>query len=251
MEDPFILIKNEVQSSLANATTLFESWKRILQTVTSAQNEELLKTKEELLQILSNIDLDLQDLDDAVRAVIENPARFNLTTRESNARKQFVDQTRRKVQDMRTKLEQPVKIGSAQLDRLALLEDTTGGSPSPRGYQKPSRRENMMYSNAKFVEQEALQQQILMQEQDQQLDGVMHTVLNMREIATTMNGELADQSMLLDDLDEHVDRTSGSLQKAMKRMNHFIKQNEETKASCCIGILIIVLIILLVLVILV
>jgi hypothetical protein len=61
---------------------------------------------------------------------------------------------------MKTRLEQPIKIGSAQLDRLALLEDTTGGSSSPRGYQKPTRRENMMYSNAKFVEQEAQQQQV-------------------------------------------------------------------------------------------
>ncbi|KAG0297825.1 hypothetical protein BGZ98_000421 [Dissophora globulifera] len=247
MEDPFILIKNDVLSSLTNASTLYESWKRILQTVTSTDNEELVKTKEELHAILANIEQDLEDLDDAVRAVIENPQRFNLTTRESNARKQFVDQTRRKIQDMKTKLDQPVKIGSAQLDRLALLEDV--GTSSPRGYQKPTRRENMMYSNAKFVEQEAQQQQMLMQEQDQQLDGVMHTVLNMRDIASTMNDELQDQSMLLDDLDEHVDRTAGRLGKAMRRMNHFIKQNEETKASCCIGILIMVLIILLVLVI--
>ncbi|KAG0045913.1 hypothetical protein BGZ83_008887 [Gryganskiella cystojenkinii] len=246
MEDPFILIKNDVLSSLNNASTLFESWKRILQTVTSAENEELVKTKEELLQILANIEQDLEDLDDAVRAVVENPQRFNLTTRESNARKQFVDQTRRKVQDMRTTLEKPVKIGNDQLDRLALLEDPR--SSSPKGYQKPSRRENTMYSNAKFVEQEAQQQQMLMQEQEQQLDGVMHTVLNMREIATTMNHELQDQSLLLDDLDEHVDRTAGGLQKAMKRMNRFIKDNEESKSSCCIGILVIVLIILLILV---
>ncbi|KAF8984846.1 hypothetical protein BGZ46_006788 [Entomortierella lignicola] len=247
MEDPFILIKNDVLSYLNNASTLYASWKRILQTVTSADNEELVKTKEELLQIINNVEQDLEDLDDAVKAVIENPQRFNLTTRESNARKQFVDQTRRKIQDMKAALEKPIKIGSEQLDRLALLEDV--GTSSPRGYQKPSRRDNMMYSNAKFVEQEAQQQQILLQEQDQQLDGVMTTVINMREIATTMNGELQDQSMLLDDLDEHVDRTSGSLQKAMRRMNHFIKQNEESKSSCCIGILIIVLIILLVLVI--
>ncbi|CAO3574837.1 unnamed protein product [Mortierella alpina] len=247
MEDPFILIKNDVLASLGNASTLFESWKRIVQTVTSADNEELLKTKEELTQILSNIEQDLEDLDDAVKAVIESPQRFNLTTRESNARKQFVDQTRRKVQDLKITLDKPIKIGSAQQDRMALLEDASGSSP--RGYQKPTRRENMMYSNTKFVEQEAQQQQMLMQEQDQQLDGVMHTVLNMRDIASTMNTELADQSMLLDDLDEHVDRTAGSLQKAMRRMNHFIKQNEETKSSCCIGILIIVLIILLILII--
>ncbi|KAF9428881.1 hypothetical protein BGZ94_000660 [Podila epigama] len=195
---------SDVLASLSNASTLFESWKRILQTVTSAENEELVKTNEELNQILNNIEQDLEDLDDAVRAVLENPQRFNLTTRESNARKQFVDQTRRKVN--------------------ALLEDV--GPSTPRGYQKPTRRENTMYSNAKFIEQEAQQQQILMQEQDQQLDGVMHTVLNMREIATTMNHELQDQSMLLDDLDEHVDRTAGRLQKTMKRMNKFIKDNE-------------------------
>ncbi|KAI1296196.1 hypothetical protein EDD11_007503 [Mortierella claussenii] len=245
MEDPFILIKNDVLSSLGNASTLYESWKRILQTVASTDNEELQKTKEELLLIIGNVEQDLEDLDDAVKAVIENPQRFNLTTRESNARKQFVDQTRRK--GMRTNLEKPVKIGSAQLDRLALLEDSAESS-SPRGYQKPTRRENMTYSNAKFVEQEAQQQQMLMQEQDQQLDGVMHTVINMREIATTMNSELQNQSLLLDDLDEHVDRTAGNLQKAMTRMNRFIKQNEETASSCCIGILIMVLIIMLILV---
>ena len=72
---------------------------------------------------------------------------------------------------------------------------------------------------------------MLMQEQEQQLDGVMHTVLNMREIATTMNHELQDQSLLLDDLDEHVDRTSGGLQKAMKRMNRFIKDNEGEESN--------------------
>ncbi|ORZ06786.1 t-SNARE [Lobosporangium transversale] len=156
---PFLYIyclSSDVLTSLGNASTLYESWKRILQTVTSAENEELQKTKEELSQILTNIEQDLEDLDDAVKAVTENPQKFNLTTRESNARKQF----------------------------------------------------------------------ILMQEQDQQLDSVMHTVLNIREIATTMNGELQDQTMLLDDLDEHVDRTSGNLQKAMRRMNRFIKQNE-------------------------
>ncbi|KAF9351334.1 hypothetical protein BGX34_000646, partial [Mortierella sp. NVP85] len=224
MEDPFTIIKRDILSSLSNASTLFESWRRILQTVTSAENEELLKTKEELLQIINTIDQDLEDLDDAVKAIIENPQKFNLTTRESNARKQFVDQTRRKVQDMRATLEKPVKIGSAQLDRMALFEEA--GPSSPKGYRKPSRRENTMYSNSKFIEQEALQQQELMQEQDQQLDGITHTVINMREIAQTMNTELQDQSMLLDDLDEHVDRTSGSLQKAMRRMNHFIKQNE-------------------------
>src|SRR5690554_4210696 len=59
---------------------------------------------------------------------------------------------------MKTKLEKPIKIESAQLDRMALLEDV--GSSSPRGYQKPTRRENMMFSNAKFVEQEAQQQQV-------------------------------------------------------------------------------------------
>ncbi|KAF9582350.1 hypothetical protein BGW38_000315 [Lunasporangiospora selenospora] len=224
MEDPFILIKNDVLSSLGNASTLSESYKRIAQTVTSTENEELLKTREELNQILSNIEQDLEDLDEAVKAVVENPQRFNLTTREMNSRKQFVEQTRRKVQGMRTTLDKPVKIGSAQLDRMALMEDA--GSSSPRGYQKPSRRDNVMYSNSKFVEQEAMQQQMLIQEQDQQLDGVMHTVLNMREIATTMNGELQDQSMLLDDLDDHVDRSSGRLQSAMKRMSDFIKANE-------------------------
>ncbi|KAG0226876.1 Syntaxin-6 [Actinomortierella wolfii] len=248
MEDPFILIKNEVVSSLSSATQLFESWKRIIQTVTSADNEELVKTREELDQLLEGIEQDLEDLEGAVQVVLENPQRFNLTTREANARKQFLDQTRRKVQSIKSTLAKPIKISNDQMDRLALLERPEGSS-SPRGYQKPSRRDNVMYSNTKFVEQEAMQQQMLFQEQEEQLDSVMHTVLNMREIATVMGDELREQSDLLDDLDEHVDRTQNRLQSAIKRVEIFLKKNEESKSTCCIGILIMILIVLLILVI--
>ena len=45
-----------------------------------------------------------------------------------------------------------------------------------------------------FVQNEHAQQQMIMREQDQQLDHVMHTVVNMKHMASTINNELDGQA---------------------------------------------------------
>ena len=45
-----------------------------------------------------------------------------------------------------------------------------------------------------FEENELQQQQQVMRQQDQQLDQVMHTVVNLKGIAQTMGGELTTQT---------------------------------------------------------
>ncbi|KAJ3012652.1 UNVERIFIED_CONTAM: hypothetical protein HDU68_001082 [Siphonaria sp. JEL0065] len=64
-----------------------------------------------------------------------------------------------------------------------------------------------------------------MKEQDQQLEGVLGTVTNMKEIAIVMNQEIDDQTGLLQDLDVQVDMTQGKLDMGMKRLKDFIDAN--------------------------
>ncbi|RKO96472.1 hypothetical protein CXG81DRAFT_12572 [Caulochytrium protostelioides] len=104
-------------------------------------------------------------------------------------------------------------------------------------------------TNAAFMDREQQQQQQLMRRQDDQLDQVMHTVGNMKEVAYVIGRELEDQAVLLDDLEVKVDSASGKLQLGMNRMRDFIKSNSDTKQQWTIICLIIVLIILIILVI--
>ncbi|CAG8566603.1 1143_t:CDS:2 [Paraglomus brasilianum] len=65
-KDPFFAVKEEVEQNFANATTIFQSWSRIYNTVASRNNEELQRTEEELTGMLQNVGTDLDDLEETI-----------------------------------------------------------------------------------------------------------------------------------------------------------------------------------------
>lgn len=100
-----------------------------------------------------------------------------------------------------------------------------------------------------YGEFEAQQQEQMMHEQDEQLDGVFRTVGVLRNQAEDMGRELEEQGTMLDEVDTLADRIGGKLNVGVKRVGEVIRKNEDTVSSCCIAVLIFVLIMLLILVI--
>ncbi|KAI1079330.1 hypothetical protein F5B20DRAFT_544530, partial [Whalleya microplaca] len=98
-----------------------------------------------------------------------------------------------------------------------------------------------------YAEFEHRQQLQVMQEQDQQLDGVFVTVGNLRRQADDMGRELEEQHEMLATVDTLADRVGGRLQTGVQKLGHIMKKNEDRYSGCCIAVLITVLIILLVL----
>ena len=97
------------------------------------------------------------------------------------------------------------------------------------------------------AEFEAQQQEVMMREQDQHLDGVFQTVGNLRQQAADMGRELEEQAEMLEVVDNLADRVGGRLQTGMDKLKYVMRRNEDRLSSCCIGVLIVVLIILLIL----
>lgn len=64
-----------------------------------------------------------------------------------------------------------------------------------------------------------------MREQDEQLDAVMHSVINMKDMAGHIGFELEDQTAMLESLDRRVDDTQSRLQRTIKRVDHLLKVN--------------------------
>ncbi|CDH51520.1 syntaxin-6 [Lichtheimia corymbifera JMRC:FSU:9682] len=231
-DDPFLLVKHQVEDALENASSLFDSWKRIQQTVSSPKNQELLWTADELNSSLEAIEQDLDDLDEAFSVSQANPSKFNLTAADLNSRRSFLTQARNKIQSIRNTMANP------PAKQWQHFDNGSSGEAS-----------NSRHHNDHMLEDENQQQMVMMQEQDTHLDSMSGTLVNLKEIAGTMNTELEDQAMILDDLGDHVDRSQGRLKRAMNRVTYILKKEEESKSGYCICCLIIVLIILLVLVI--
>ncbi|KAG1500314.1 hypothetical protein G6F47_002331 [Rhizopus delemar] len=205
-QDPFLIVKSQVEDNLSNATNLFESWKRIQQTVSSPKNQELLWTADELNSTLEAIEQDLDDLHEALHISQANPSQFNLTSNDLNSRRQFLDKSRNLIQSIRYTLANPP--AKNKLSNNQSIETV---------------RQN---ENSRFIESEQMQQSLVIQEQDQHLDAMGGTLINLKEIAGTMNREIDDHVIILDDLGERVDRSEGRLKAAMRRVTDILRKEE-------------------------
>ncbi|CAO3628409.1 unnamed protein product [Mucor hiemalis] len=143
--DPFLIVKSQVEELLANASNLFESWKRIQQTVSSPKNQELVWTADELNSTLEAIEQDIEDLEEALQAAQSNPSQFNLTAKDLNSRKRFLDTSRNTIHTIRKTLANPPS-------KKQYSPNGSGGSPS---YQ--TARQN---DNSRFIESEQMQQTV-------------------------------------------------------------------------------------------
>ncbi|KAI8913236.1 t-SNARE [Gorgonomyces haynaldii] len=211
-DDPFDVVKREVESSLSQTQELLSQWQK--------DNDKGLQN--DIRDILRNIAADLDELEDTIKIVVSNPQKFRLDNSKIQERKQFVANGRKQVENIKAALSNPA--------RQALL-----------GQKKPE-------TNQKYIEREEQHQQMLMQNQDRQMEEVAVTVRNLGEVARVMGDELDDQARLLDEVDEHVERTQNRLDDSMQRIKDFIKANADTKQQWTICGLIVVLVILLVLI---
>lgn len=139
-------------------------------------------------------------------------------------------------------------------DDGALLggHSASGSKSNPKGQNNGYVPDNGESDDAArdFVEYEQKQQMNMMRDQDEQLDQVVVTLGNLKDIAAIMNQELDDQSELINDLDLGVENVNSKLGGGMKKLQQFINDNADTRQQWTICCLIIILIVLLLIVIL-
>lgn len=68
----------------------------------------------------------------------------------------------------------------------------------------------------------------MIEKQDQELEELGVVVGNLGQIGRDINRELDDQAELLDNMDRDMDRTSGRMKNAMKKMNILIAKSKGT-----------------------
>ncbi|CAM0138071.1 unnamed protein product [Umbelopsis sp. WA50703] len=186
-QDPFNVVKKDVEASLNNATALYDSWKRIYNTVSSPSNEELVWTADDLKAALEAISQDLDDLEESVSAVQANPEKFKVTNGEIQARNNFITRTRSAVREMEDVLKNPPRKEKAKGKKS---QSDSNNYRSGEYAASPFADENQRY-----IDNASGQQAIMMQEQDTQLDGISGTLHNLKDIAGTMHQEVEDHAM--------------------------------------------------------
>ncbi|EXJ60773.1 hypothetical protein A1O7_04926 [Cladophialophora yegresii CBS 114405] len=260
-DDPFLSVQSDVLTTLSSTRHLFSSYLRIRTLSPSPTSPELIQSRSDLQSNLQTLTADLADLLDSVQAVESDPYRFGLDVAEVQRRRGFVKDVGDEVEGMRRELEgittQETHVAGGHVASMAAGSATRdGGSRAGQGGRLPAPAsfEDDAHDDAdddddpygEFAQQ---QQEVMMREQDEQLDGVFQSVGVLRGQAEDMGRELEEQGTLLDEVDTLADRVGGKLQVGVKKVGEVIRRNEDSVSSCCIAVLIVVLIILLILVI--
>lgn len=223
---------------------LFTSYLRIRSLTTTQTSPELASARSDLESALESLAEDLADLVESVKAVEDDPSQFGLTAHEVQRRKRLVQEIGGEVEDMRDELRKHISSAAPRRGGAA----GAGGSdlPDPNAFAiadgEPGEGDEDY-----AAEFEQRQQQTMMREQDEHLDGVFQTVGNLRRMADDMGREMEEQMEMLEVTDTLADRVGGRLQTGMDKMKYVIRHNEDRLSSWCIGLLIMVLCILLVL----
>ena len=171
MEDPFFVVKEEVEKAILNVNDLHSRWRQLITDPNTAGKEETTFTQGKIRNSIKSIQWDLEDLTDTVSAVEENPMKFNLTQNEVEERRSFIKHVKSKLQTIEGELSQEEgrsksRGGGGGGGRSSLL----GGRSNKNKYERLDN--DMMESNDRFINDQYQQQKLLVRQQEDQLDQV-------------------------------------------------------------------------------
>ncbi|XP_033477885.2 syntaxin-6 isoform X2 [Epinephelus lanceolatus] len=220
MEDPFFVVKGEVQKAVNAAQNLHHRWRELLQEGGGASKEEMDWTTNELRNSLRSIEWDLEDLDETISIVESNPKKFNLDAAELSKRKAFITSTRHTVKEMKDQMSSPAAASVDIKNKQALLGERGAQGPiwqpGPDKYSRLDRQ--LQNANSQFIEEQQAQQQLMAEQQDEQLELVSGTIGVLKNMSERIGMELDEQAVMLDDFTHEVDNTQSRLDNVMKKL---------------------------------
>lgn len=223
IEDPYFVVRDEVNQAVRACATKLKEWQRVMQ----SPNSRASAARELTSELRSNVrsaEWDLEDLDESVSVVENNPARFGLTGIELENRKSFIREARLLLADMKSELE-----GPDVNDRLLAMENTNSVK-----INMSSSRYNNTYENPSFHDGYQTQSQLI-REQDDELEIVSGNVQTLKNMSRAIGDELDDQAVLLDSLGGEIDSASGRMQATLAKIQRVTRLSTDRRQWYAIG----------------
>jgi len=229
-----LVVKAEVEQSVNSMLSNLQRWRQLGGGMSSVAREEKTWTEGELKSTLSNIDQDVEELEETIRVVGNNPGRFNIAQDELSNRKYFIQQTKNTCRTVRDELSNPTRPEPS-------LQPGAGIDRYARGQASINK------NNDNFIESSMQQQSQIMEQQDSQLNLVGQSIGRLKQMGTLIGEEVDDQNVLLDDFYTDMEATEHKMSNVQKKMEKILTMVDGKKQNVIIGILLVVMVIVVVL----
>jgi len=244
LEDPFFVVKDEVQKAVQTARGLYQRWCELVDDPATVSREEYDWTTNELRNSLRSIEWDLEDLEETISIVERNPKKFKIDDVELHDRKGFVKRTKDSVKEMKEHIASPQnRMREDKKVRQSLLAN--GPSHPQNKYMKLENE--IERSNQRYIEDTHQQQQLMMEGQDDQINMIGTSVGVLKNMSQQIGNELDEQAVMLDDFSHEMDSTDTKMDSVMKKMAKVLHMSNDRRQWCAIGVLLVIMLIVLIL----
>ncbi|XP_006874335.1 PREDICTED: syntaxin-10 isoform X1 [Chrysochloris asiatica] len=242
-EDPFFVVRGEVQKAVNSARGLYQRWCELLQEGAAVGREELDWTTNELRNGLRSIEWDLEDLEETIAIVEANPSKFKLPAGDLEERKVFVERMREAVQEMRDHLVSPAAVAFMERKNREMLTSKSATLKSPSDLLDAS----VVSASSRYIEEQQATQQLIMDQQDHQLEIVSGSIRVLKHMSGRVGEELDEQGIMLDAFAQEMNQTQTRMDGVLRKMAKVSHMTSDRRQWCAIMVLLVVLLLVLIL----
>ncbi|KDP21907.1 hypothetical protein JCGZ_03045 [Jatropha curcas] len=239
-QDPFYIVKEEIQESIDKLLSTFHQWERI-----SSDPEDQMHLSKELLSGCESIEWQVDELDKAIGVAARDPSWYGIDEVELEKRRRWTSTAR-------------TQVGNVKKAVVAGKEVNGNGRTSVNGMRRELMRLQNSHQTDKsnpytqdnddFIQSESDRQMLLIKQQDEELDELSASVERIGGVGLTIHEELLAQEKIIDNLGMEMDSTSNRLDFVQKKVAMVMKKAGAKGQIMMILFLVVLFIILFVLV---
>ncbi|XP_009783573.1 syntaxin-61 [Nicotiana tabacum] len=240
-QDPFYIVKEEIQESIDKLLSTFHQWEE-----TPANNDEQVHLTKELLAACESIEWQVDELDKTIAVAAKDPSWYGINESELDRRRRWTSNARAQVGSVKKSIvtgKESYGTSTSNLNgmRRELLR-------LPDSDQKERSNAYSARDNDDFISSESDRQLLLMRQQDEELDELSASVVRIGDVGLTIHDELLQQDKIINELGTEMESTSNRLEFVQKKVAMVMKKASVKGQMMMICFLIVLFIVLFVLV---
>jgi syntaxin 6 len=217
-QDPFYIVKEEIQESIDKLQSSFHQWER-----THSDSQEQFHLSKELLAGCESIEWQVDELDKAISVASRDPSWYGIDDAELEKRRRWTKTARVQVGNMKKAV-----VAGKELNGTS-TSNASGNMRRelmrmPNSNHTDTSNHYVARDNDDFISSESDRQLLLIRQQDDELDELSASVERIGGVGLTIHEELLAQEKIMDELGSEMDSTSTRLDFVQKKVGMVMKK---------------------------
>ncbi|XP_077216508.1 syntaxin-61-like [Tasmannia lanceolata] len=218
-QDPFYIVKEEIQESIDKLQTTFHQWEQ-----TPLNTGEQVHLTKEVTAACESIEWQVDELDKTIGVAARDPSWYGIDQVELEKRRRWTSTARHQVGTMRKAVETVKEQTNLVSGNMNGMHKELMRAPNDHSYQAGKSTHYVAHDNDGFISSETDRQLLLIKQQDEELDELSASVVRIGDVGLTIHDELLGQEKILDELSLEMDSTSNRLDFIQKKVALVMKK---------------------------